>query len=103
MSSAEWASPGHDDLLADPDQDLGVVAQGAVEQVEMLDDDPAALADGAVDGLDDLVDLVEGQLVADVDVEGVAGEGVVGLEGQQRSRLDVDAVVVVGRRSPRPR
>ena len=92
----EHRRPGHDDLLADAENDLGVVAQGPVEQVEVLDDDPPVVADGVVDGFDDLVDLVEGQLVADVDVEGMAGEGVFGAEMIERRGLDVDAVIVVG-------
>ena len=93
---AEDGRPGDDDLLADADEDLGVVAEGLVDEVEVLDDDPAVVRDGLEDGLGQLVLLVEGQLVAGVDVEGVAGEGVGGVEVVEGRRPDVDALVVVG-------
>ena len=38
---AEDAGAGHDDLFADTHEQVGVAAEGVVEQVEVLDDDTA--------------------------------------------------------------
>ncbi|MCK7490598.1 MAG: hypothetical protein MZW92_01560 [Comamonadaceae bacterium] len=46
--------------------------------------------------LGQFVFLVEGQLVSDVDMEGVPGERVFGVEADERRRPDIDSLVVVG-------
>lgn len=93
---AEDVGPGDDDFLADPKNDLGVELEVRVEQVEVFDDDAPAVADGFRDDVGDFPKLVEGLLVAHVDVVGVRTEAVGLAEVEDRRGAQVDAFVVVG-------
>ena len=93
---AEDARASHDDLFADTHEQVGVAAEGVVEQVEVLDHDAALALQQRADKVGDLVHLHKGHLEADVEVIGGGVLDVVERVAHLHDLARIDDVVIVG-------